>query len=468
MKNKNLWLTFLIFTGAIFLLTWVIPSTSYDDAGALALGTIKPTGIWDVFYYLSMLLSWFGENFILVIAIGIFYGIINKTGALRTLVDKIAKKVKNHEKLFIMLCSSLFLLVAGLTGIDIALLSFLPLVAGVILTLGYSKLICLMATVVPTAVGVMGSLYATTLFSPISSYIDSGLSFGWYKVALMIAGLVAINLYLFFTAKLTKGKEKEEINDEMLFIEKTEGPKKLKLWPIITVFSVIFGLYILGLTPWSKIYNLTLFSDIHTAVMNFSIGSFTISKSILGSSLAAFGEWSVSDATALLLLASIVLILIYRVKWEEAYKGAISGITKILPIAILVLLSNIVFVLASQSGILNTIINTIANITSGINVFTYSFASFIGACLSNEGYITSYITGILSTVVGDTANLSLLLFIQQVMYGIAMLVAPTSIMLLVGLSYLEVGYTTWMKYIWKFLLILTTVGLVALSLAIIL
>ena len=44
-------------------------------------------------------------------------------------------------------------------------------------------------------------------------------------------------------------------------------------------------------------------------------------------------------------------------------------------------------------------------------------------------------------------------FIFQVMYGLAMLLAPTSILLFPGLSYLDVKYKDWLKYIWKYALV---------------
>ena len=35
MKNKNLWLSLLITIGVLFLLTWLIPSTSYGNGDEL-------------------------------------------------------------------------------------------------------------------------------------------------------------------------------------------------------------------------------------------------------------------------------------------------------------------------------------------------------------------------------------------------------------------------------------------------
>ena len=40
----------------------------------------------------------------------------------------------------------------------------------------------------------------------------------------------------------------------------------------------------------------------------------------------------------------------------------------------------------------------------------------------------------------------------QGIYGIFSLVGPTSLILIFGLSYFDVPYTTWLKYIWRFIL----------------
>src|ERR1035437_8231856 len=106
MKNKNLWLTVIIAVGVVFLLTWIIPATTYNDSGALVLGSISPVGIWDFFYYLSMQFAWFYPNVIFLIFMAIFYGVINKTGALRSLVELITTKFKKREKLFLMISAA--------------------------------------------------------------------------------------------------------------------------------------------------------------------------------------------------------------------------------------------------------------------------------------------------------------------------------------------------------------------------
>ena len=466
MKNKNLWLTVAIAIGVVFLLTWIIPATTYNNSGALVLGSISPVGIWDFFYYLSMQFAWFYPNVIFLIFMAIFYGVINKTGALRSLVELIATKFKKREKLFLMISASIFVLVAGLTGIIFPLFFFVPLFVAVILNLGFNKITALISTVVAILVGFMGTLYATSLYSAITTYVTAGISFAFYKVILLAVGFVAICLYQHFTAKIGKGKAKEEIDEEMLFIEKVEGKKKAKVWPIITAFSIVLVLLVLGLTPWATMYGFKGFADFNTAVLAFKIGSFTVLKSILGSSITAFGTWDILNISALLALVTLVLVFIYKIKWTEVYEGAVSGIKKFIPTIILVLAINMVFILASQSGILTTIIKFFVGMTSGINVFTYSIAAFIGGAMVNESYITSYVVGTMNTVLGNAKSLPLLVLIQQAMAALAMMLVPTSAILLAGLSYFDVSYKNWFKGIWKLFLVLFVVVIIILALAI--
>ena len=45
----------------------------------------------------------------------------------------------------------------------------------------------------------------------------------------------------------------------------------------------------------------------------------------------------------------------------------------------------------------------------------------------------------------------------QSTYGLASMFSPASAILLIGLSYLGITYKEWMKYIWKFLVIMFVV-----------
>ena len=70
-------------------------------------------------------------------------------------------------------------------------------------------------------------------------------------------------------------------------------------------------------------------------------------------------------------------------------------------------------------------------------------------------YYTAYgvYTPLLS-VITDESLYQVLALNFQTLNGLVMLVGPTSLILIVGLTYLDIPYTTWLKYIWRFILML--------------
>ena len=86
-----------------------------------------------------------------------------------------------------------------------------------------------------------------------------------------------------------------------------------------------------------------------------------------------------------------------------------------------------------------------------------------GILFSFQLYYTA--NGIFTSVVStlsDSANLSVYALMFQSLFGLVQVVGPTSILLIVGLSYLEVPYKSWLKYIWRFVVELLIVILVVL------
>ncbi len=51
-------------------------------------------------------------------------------------------------------------------------------------------------------------------------------------------------------------------------------------------------------------------------------------------------------------------------------------------------------------------------------------------------------------------------FVVRVMYGLVSFITPTSLFLIAGLSYLNISYKEWLKYIWKLLLQIFVIALV--------
>ena len=74
------------------------------------------------------------------------------------------------------------------------------------------------------------------------------------------------------------------------------------------------------------------------------------------------------------------------------------------------------------------------------------------------------LSGVSYTTVTKGFELPLAIVFQAI-YSLVLLVSPTSVLVFFGLRYTDVSYKNWIKYIWKFFVIVFLVALVILSIA---
>ena len=77
-------------------------------------------------------------------------------------------------------------------------------------------------------------------------------------------------------------------------------------------------------------------------------------------------------------------------------------------------------------------------------------------------YVASYV---IPQLAAQDVNTTVLAVLIQGIYGVTMFVAPTSVILVLGLSYLNIPYKEWIKKTWKLALVLFAIVMVALILA---
>ena len=98
-------------------------------------------------------------------------------------------------------------------------------------------------------------------------------------------------------------------------------------------------------------------------------------------------------------------------------------------------------------------------LASKFNVILGTIAGLFTSLFSVEyQYTLSLVGSYLTTAYSDFAK-QIPIMLQST-YGLASMFAPSSAILLIGLSYLGITYKEWMKYIWKFVLAMFIVILV--------
>lgn len=425
----------------------------------IGLGDVMLNGFKSLYFFFYMALF--------LLSIGGFYGVLNKAPAYKKLLDNTVTKLKPLGKKFIYVTILIFAVISSLTGMTFPLLIFVPFVISIILLLGYDKLVAISTTIVSIMIGYIGGVFVT-FFNPntggmttYETFVGTETQFSnvFPKLLLLFAG---ITLLIYFVNNHIKAVEKKkvkyELNDdsELLINEVTNDYKSIKTWPIVIVLFLLFVVLTLGLVPWNSLFKITIFQEFHTWLMELSIKEFAIIPNIISTDLVAFGEWySTGDSMTYMLICmvmalfTLIIALIGKVKINDMIDGYRDGMKKMLPTVALVLLSLTILVCAYTNGFFEGIVSSYGKFNYGIS----SLLVFLGCLLNIDTY---YIVGgvfapILNLITDESVYSSVAILFQGI-YGIFSLIGPTSIILIFALSYMNVPYTTWIKYIWRFIL----------------
>ena len=464
--------------GIILLLIVIV---TYCVAGRS--GEITYLGLGDVTVNYIQSFYYFFDTALFVMVVGGFYGILNKTGAYKKLLDNIVSKVKKHSKIFIFGIIVLFALVSSLTGISIPLFIFVPFVVSIILLLGYDKLVAMVSTIGSILVGFIGGIFVTfrdpnsyysVYYTTFEEFVGADKFSNWiFQLVLLILGVA---LLIFYVNRHSKNVEKKKVkydlsdNSDVLITEVKGNYKDIKTWPLIVIFALIAILLILGLLPFASLFNLSIFNDFHTWLTGLKISEFAVFNSIISANFTAFGEWAslgtYTMAMIMLAIFAIIIKFIYHIKFNDLIDDFVSGVKKMVPIAALVTLAYAVLVCSYNNGFTETLINNITDAVGGFNIVVDALITMVGSLLHTDLYYAA--AGVftpLITAITDESVYQLLALTFQSFYGLTMLIGPTSILLIIGLRYLDIPYTTWIKFIWRFVLGLFLIIFVVLLIA---
>ena len=463
MKKNNTLKVLLIAILFTFLLTWILPITYYS--GGLQTDVRYPAGLFDIFSYPTLTLYYFGTTAIYVFVVGAFYSVFNKTGVFKKVIDRIAKLFKKKEILFFATLISLLSLIVSFCGFGYELIFFLPFVAAIILTMGYDKITVALTFIGSIAVGYAGGLFSNSVTGTYIGQLSTSFTdLIWFRVGLLILGIALLVFNIIYRIRKNDIKRSEDKEYLPLKVEiKTKKGKVKKAWPAIVIFDLIIILMIMGSLNFSGAFKIEIFETFHKSVMEFAIKDYTIFAKILGNTIqnSSLGNWTNNEITTIMILATLVLSLIYRIKLSDLFDSYKEGAKTFAFSAFLMVIAYTVLITTSNHPVVLTIINPLMSITNGFNSVTLSISVIITSIFNIDAYYTaaSFLPYAMS-IITDAGVYPLVAFICQVMQGLTLLIAPTSVVLLGTIAYLKINYTEWFKNIWKLFLELFVVSFV--------
>ena len=468
-KDGSLFKKIFICIFIFLILSWIVPTGTLSTNTITVSEQASKLGIWNLFNIFSVSISSFAIYGLFLMAVGAFYLMLNNTGAYQRIVEKIAKKARKKPVLFVSIVTVIFAVLSSVTNIGLMLFILVPFFSLIIYKMGYDKFVAASATIGGVIVGIIGS----TLGYYVTYIINTTLSLDLedniiFKIALLVLGTLLLLLNTKHHMKANKSNKLDENieREDTLYME-LEGKsiKKRKSLPLIIIMILILILTLISTYSWTSMFELSIFTDFHNKVSELPV-----LMDILGKPMTigyysqygvnAFGSWDYIDLSIVLVLASLLIALIYRVDIKKIAKSFTDSVRKFIRPTFYILLAYTLFVLNYYVPVFTSIISYFGN---DFNIITSSVVAFLSSIINIDMmYVAQGSLAISNAVISNTSVAPILGVLYQAIFGLSQLIVPTSVLLIVLLCYFKISYKEWFKYIWKLVLELLILILVVL------
>ena len=429
-----------------------------------------------------------------VLIIGGAFWVVNSTKAVDEGIMKFISKVQTLERfslvrklgvgnIVITLVMLLFGLFGAVFGMSEETIAFVAVVIPLARSLGYDDFVgvCMVyvaahvgfagAMLNPFTIGIAQGMAELPLFSGIEYRI-----FCW--VVLM---LIAIIFVLWYANKTRKPLEIKEVSSEGS--EKAEVPvSKLRAWicyAALTVVLVLFSVFyasdcVIKLgessfhTPWllwvaTGLFALLSFVSLRNSVKMFILNMlmFTIVFLVVGA--MGYG-WYLSEICALFMALAVCAGFSAGYSADNIAKEFIAGAKDIFSAALIIGFAAGIIVILKNGQVIDTMLASMASALEGTGRVgalgsMYGIQTFINLFIpsaSAKAAVTMPIMAPFSDMINVSRQATVLAF--QFGDGFTNMITPCSGVLMAVLSVAKIPYEKWVKWAWKFILLLVAVG----------
>jgi len=374
----------------------------------------------------------------LVLIIGGLIGIMNLTGAFDAGISWLAKTLKGHEYVLIILVTILVALGGTTFGLAEETIAFYPILIPMFLAAKYDAIVPLAAIYIGSSIGTMCS--TVNPFSVIIASDAAGINwttgFTGRLVMLVLGTLICIIYILRYANKVKKDPSKSIIYSQKEQIEAMFGTSSnatgvltTRLRLILFVFAMCFVVMIYGVSQL---------------------------------------EWWFLEMTTVFFVGAILIGIIAEIQEANFVETFVKGAGDLLGVAIIIGIARGVSVLMEDGFISDTLLFHSSNLTEGMNkglfanvmLFIYGGLSFFIPSSSGMAVLTMPIMSPLA----DTVGFGREIIVNCYQYGMGLFafINPTGL-ILASLAIVKVGYNKWLKFVIPLVIILTIFTMIALT-----
>lgn len=366
--------------------------------------------------------------FLLVIS-GAFQ-VMNDAGGISALIGSVSDRFKNRKYLLIVAVAFVFMCFGAFLGLFEEMLTMLPIVTALCVLIGFDSFTGFLISIIACGFG-----FASAITNPFTVILASEIIKTnpmdniWYRLIIFAVMFLLLLGFIFLyvrkikkdpTASLTYEHDKK-LRENVNITDESDAKDKKKTKIVYTVFLLLSLVLI-----------------------------------IVASSLSALRSYTVVILIAYFLIFGIVAGLICG-KPKDVFKSFFKGLLGALPTLVFIALASSIKYIFDEGSIMPTVIHGINEFSSGKNIFVVALVIY-AVVLVLEFFISSstakavLVIGILSVAsVGLTKNMSVLLYTFA--DGYTNVLFPTSPVLLISLSMIELDYFKWVKKSWPLFLV---------------
>jgi uncharacterized ion transporter superfamily protein YfcC len=230
---------------------------------------------------------------------------------------------------------------------------------------------------------------------------------------------------------------------------------------VLAITALAFGLMIFSVIPWSSIFaSSTGPADDYVTHTVAAVQPFWFEL-----------NWWFPQLAMLFIIASVLVGLVARMNEKEIVRLIAAGASDMMSPAMVMLLAGGVSAIMTNTQILDTILHTMEQLITGASAGGFAIATMLVnvplAFLipSSSGHAALAMP--LLAPLADFASVSRPLTITAWVlgHGLALLVSPTSVVVVGGLAIAKVGYDQYLRFVWPLLAALLVVAGVVLAIA---
>lgn len=451
LKSPDALVVVTVFLLFFVLLTWIVPAGMYerevvDGRTVVTPGTYhatdqNPQGIFD--FLTAPIKGFVSASQIIgfVLLVGGAFSMVTATGAIDAALQRVLALAKERpvlRKWIIPILMTIFAFAGGTFGMAEETLVFILITIPLARSLGYDTIVGVAIPFIGASMGFAGAAVNPFTVGIAQGIAELPLFSGWeYRwMVWAIYTLLGIGFVMLYVRRL----EKDPANSLLYGLDRDEVAEEVQLEeiPFTTARKTVVALFFVALL-----------------LLMYGANS-------LG--------WYIDEIAALFVALGLVSAIVARLKLSVGVQAFTKGAKDMLTAALIIGISKSILIVAEDGRIIDTILHSLSGVVEGmppalsvqIMFATQALINIVIPSGSGQAAITMPVMTPLADIIGISRQTAVLAF--QFGDGLLNLIIPTSGVTMGILSIAKIPYNIWVKWVWKFIVVVTIVSMILLVL----